>query len=119
MSDNTTTLFLHGFPRDMEKQARIDFILKNFAEFDETLQTRFEADAQNSPIKIIENRDFGGLKNFCFVDVEFSAAKKAMSSELNGYKFDGDNDDTLTISIAKPKEPRNDNFNRNDRNRSW
>jgi hypothetical protein len=96
MSDNKTTLFVHGFSPEMDKQARIDFILEKFGEYDESLT--------EANIKIIENREYGGLKNFCFVDLDFAGAKKAMTSDLNGYKLDDGGE--ISLSIAKPREPR-------------
>jgi hypothetical protein len=111
MSDNKTTLFLHGFPSEMEKQARIDFVLEKFGEYDETIT--------EANIKIIENREYGGLKNFCFADLDFAGAKKAMASDLNGFAFDEDS--KLSISIAKPREPRdNSGYNNGGgRNNNW
>ena len=110
--DNKTTVFVHGFSQEMDKQARIDFILEKFGEYDETIQ--------ESNIKIIENREYGGLKNFCFVDLDFAAAKKVISSELQGYKLDDGSE--LSISIAKPREPRTNNFgggNGGGRSSNW
>lgn len=111
MSDNKTTLFVHGFSSEQDKQARIDFILEKFGEYDESIT--------EANIKIIENREYGGLKNFCFVDLDFAAAKKVISSELNGYKLDDGSE--LSISIAKPREPRSGggSYNGGGRNNNW
>jgi hypothetical protein len=110
MSDNKTTLFVHGFTSEMDKQARIDFILEKFSEYDESIT--------DANIKIIENREYGGLKNFCFVDLDFAAAKKVVSSELNGYKLDDGSE--LSISIAKPREPRsNSGYSGGGRSNNW
>jgi hypothetical protein len=95
MSDNKTTLFVHGFNQDQDELARIKIIQESFAPFCEVAE---------GDIKLVKNREYGGYKNFCFVDVDFGVSKKIVD-ELTGQTFDGVE---LSISIAKPREPRRD-----------
>jgi len=99
---STTKLFVHGFPNEMDKQARIDFILGLFGEYTQVFEDK---------ITIITDRERGGLKPFLFVEVEDESAAQTIIDELDKTGYDEVRE--LSISLAKPKEEgdrRNSNF---------
>jgi len=86
---STTKLFVHGFTPEQDEEQRKDIINNLFGGLGEVTN-----------IAIIQNREFGGLRNFCFVEMDSAAAKQAIA-ELEGYQGDGFQ---LSVSEARPQE---------------
>lgn len=59
---------------------------------------------------VISDRDTGRSKGFGFVEFEDDAQAQKAIEELHGKDFQGRN---IVVNVARPREPRRDNFNRN------
>lgn len=76
---------------------------------DDTLKQFFAKIGPVASAAVITDRYTGKSRGFGFVEMENDAdAKKAME-ELNGKELDGR---AINVNEAKPREPRNDSFNR-------
>ena len=64
-------------------------------------------------IAMINDRDTGRFRGFCFVEMEDSAANKAIAA-LNDSELDGR---TLRVNEARPREERGGGRRRNNFNR--
>ncbi len=64
--------------------------------------------------KIIMDRDTGRSKGFGFVEMSTAEEAAECVKKLNGQSLDGRQ---ISVSIARPKEPRSDRGNFNSRNR--
>jgi RNA recognition motif-containing protein len=104
MSDKTN-LFVHlSGNLNMGKVEREDFIRSLFSEFGEIIT-----------ISIIEDRETGQIRNYCFVEMNKDGANKVIE-EFDGKEVDGIK---ISVNIAQPKtggdRPRNNvrKFNNN------
>lgn len=82
----------------------------SFSTTDAELSDLFQEYGEISSAKVITDRQTGRSKGYGFVEMDDSAATKAIE-ELNGAEFGGR---TLAVSEAKPREPREErSFNNN------
>jgi RNA recognition motif-containing protein len=88
---SNSKLFVHGFLSDMDEQTRTDLINQLFAEYGEITNITF-----------IPNREYGGLKNFAFVEMATEDAAQAVITNLDGFE-DEETGLKLSLSIAKPR----------------
>jgi RNA recognition motif-containing protein len=88
-----TKLFVHGFSFDDSEQDRINIILELFSPFG----TITEED-----ITIIPNREYGGLKNFSFVEYETKEEADAAIDALDGKTTESGLQ--LSVNVARPRE---------------
>lgn len=92
MSNSNSKLFVHGFPSDMDQEARISLVNQLFTEYGEVVDIAF-----------IPNREYGGLKSFGFVQMDSEDSANTVIENLDGYE-DEELGLKLSISIAKPRE---------------
>lgn len=90
---SVTKLFIHGFPNDMDKQERIDFIIDLFS-------SHIQLSEDN--ITIITDREKGWLKPFLFVEVGDSSIAESIIEQFDNTEYPEIS--KLSISLAKPKE---------------
>jgi RNA recognition motif-containing protein len=83
---------------------------------DEDLKGLFSPYGEVSSAKVVSDRETGRSRGFGFVEMEDTAAEKAMK-ELDGSQMDGR---AISISKARPKSDnnRNGSFSR-DRGNRW
>ena len=70
---------------------------------EETLHNAFAAFGQVGSVAIITDRDTGQGRGFAFVEMPDTAQAQAAMAGMNNNQLDGN---ALTVSEAKPREPR-------------
>jgi RNA recognition motif-containing protein len=82
---------------------------------DQELKNLFSSYGEVSSAKVISDKETGRSRGFGFVEMEDTAAEKAMK-ELDGSQIEGR---TLSVTKAKPRtDSRNGSFSR-DRGSRW
>lgn len=94
MKDNHTTLFVRAFSSNLDENARRNLIVELFKDF---------INISPDEVNLIPNREFGGFKNFCFVDVPNEMVNDIIAA-LNGQTLLDDTE--LVVNVAQPKEER-------------
>jgi len=85
----------------------------SFEATEEQIRGLFAEHGTVESVAMINDRDSGRFRGFCFVELEASAANAAMQA-LNGQTIDGRE---LRVNEAKPPEARFDGGNRGGNNR--
>ena len=85
----------------------------SFEATEEQIRGLFAEHGTIESVAMINDRDSGRFRGFCFVELEASAANAAMQA-LNGQTIDGRE---LRVNEAKPPEARFDGGNRGGNNR--
>ncbi|MDO4671794.1 RNA recognition motif domain-containing protein [Falsiporphyromonas endometrii] len=83
----------------------------NYRTLEESLLDLFAAFGEVSSARIITDRETGRSRGFGFVEMENDAEAQSAINELDGKEFEGKE---LRVSVARPREPRN-NFSRGGR----
>ena len=81
---------------------------------DENLRAAFAEYGQVESARVIEDRDSGQSRGFGFVEMNDEGEAKAAIDALNGTDLAGR---TLTVNVAKPRNPGGGGGFRSDRNR--
>ncbi len=102
---STKKLFVHGFRSSMDEESRRTIIEELFGQYGEIVN-----------VAIIRDKERGGLKSFCFVEMDSDAADKAIDN-LDGFEsrdFEGYEGDEFTLAVneAKPQESRDNRHSR-------
>lgn len=93
-----TNLFvrINGMDRHMPVEDRTEFVESLFADF---------IKPDEMVIKHVSDRQFGGHRNFCFVEVNDKEKAEAAVDALDNTTFDGC---SITVNVARPREFSND-----------
>ena len=73
-----------------------------FSTTEDEVRELFEEFGTIESLAMINDRDTGRFRGFCFIEMEADAADEAISA-LNGSSFSGRN---LTVNEARPREDR-------------
>jgi RNA recognition motif-containing protein len=96
MSDtDNLRLFVQGFTKEMDEDFRRDLITKLFSEY-----------GQVGKISVIPDKKYGGLRSFCFVEMDTTEAAQSVIDNLNHHMIEDEVE--LSISMAQPQEQNND-----------
>jgi len=87
------------------KEPSVNIFIGNleFTTTDHDLRQLFEPYGEVDAVRVITDRDTGRSKGFGFVEMPDSTTAKAAIAGLQGKELAGR---TLTVSEAKPREPR-------------
>ena len=92
MSDtDNIRLFVQGFTKEMDEDFRRELITKLFGEH-----------GQVGKISVIQDKKYGGLRSFCFVEMDTTEAAQAVIDNLHDH--DIEDDVKLSISMAQPQQ---------------
>lgn len=92
MSDtDNIRLFVQGFTKEMDEDFRRELITKLFGEY-----------GQVGKISVIQDKKYGGLRSFCFVEMDTTEAAQAVIDNLHDH--DIEDDVKLSISMAQPQQ---------------
>jgi RNA recognition motif-containing protein len=97
---STINLFVHGFPREMDEDARREFINDEFGQYGEIANIAVIREKRREDSDPSEKMP---LRGFCFVEISEEGAQNAIDN-LNGAEYDYE-DQTFQL-VVKEAEPR-------------
>ncbi len=100
---------------NMENKKKIFVGNLPFSTTQDDLQNLFSEFGEITQISLITDRMTGRSKGFAFVEFADEAAAAAAIEKMSGFRVE---ERELVVNIARPREPRNDGFQRRD-NRSF
>lgn len=100
---------------NMENKKKIFVGNLPFSMTQDGLQSLFSEFGEITQVSLITDRMTGRSKGFAFVEFAEESAAEAAIAKMSGFRVE---ERELVVNIARPREPRNDNFQRRD-NRSF